>query len=80
MPADQRIAFSLRYIEGMSLHEVAEAAGCSLATIKRRLTRAQAAFLEASRKDPLLASWAERCDQNRENARDDEPDSPPERT
>jgi RNA polymerase sigma-70 factor (ECF subfamily) len=79
MPADQRIAFSLRYIEGMSLHEVAEAAGCSLATIKRRLTRAQAAFLEASRKDPLLAAWAERCDQNREaqgdeSARRDEPD------
>ncbi len=72
MPADQRIAFSLRYIEGMSLHEVAETAGCSLATIKRRLTRAQTAFLEASRKDPLLATWAEKFDQSRESARDEE--------
>lgn len=71
MSADQRIAFSLRYIEGMSLHEVAEAAGCSLATIKRRLGRAQATFLEASRKDPLLAGWAEKFDQNREASRED---------
>lgn len=72
MPADHRIAFSLRYIEGMSLHEVAEACGCSLATIKRRLSRAQAAFLDASRKDPLLAAWAERFDQNRESAQGDD--------
>lgn len=86
MAADQRIAFSLRYIEGMSLHEVAETAGCSLATIKRRLTKAQATFLGASRKDPLLAAWAEKFDQSREashdgeSARRSEPDSSSEAT
>jgi RNA polymerase sigma-70 factor (ECF subfamily) len=41
LQVDQRIAFSLRYIEGYSLDEVAGACGCSLATIKRRLSKAK---------------------------------------
>jgi RNA polymerase sigma-70 factor (ECF subfamily) len=61
LPADHRIAFSLRYVEGMSLQEVAEACACSLATVKRRLSRAQTSFLEASRTDPVLAEWASRA-------------------
>lgn len=60
LPVDHRIAFTLRYIEGMSLQEVAEACSCSLATVKRRLSRAQTSFLAASRADPVLAEWATR--------------------
>ena len=60
LPADHRIAFTLRYVEGMSLQEVAEACSCSLATVKRRLSRAQTTFLEAARTDPVLAEWAGR--------------------
>jgi RNA polymerase sigma-70 factor (ECF subfamily) len=60
LPADHRIAFTLRYVEGMSLQEVAEACSCSLATVKRRLVRAQAAFHEAAKADPVLAEWATR--------------------
>ncbi len=41
MPAAERIAFSLRYIEGKQLADVAEMCGCSLATIKRRIARAE---------------------------------------
>lgn len=41
MPADDRIAFVLRYVEGLAVPEVAEQCGCSLATIKRRIARAQ---------------------------------------
>lgn len=41
MPADDRIAFVLRYVEGLSVPEVAEQCGCSLATTKRRIARAQ---------------------------------------
>lgn len=41
MPAAERLAFSLRYIEGKQLAEVAELCGCSLATIKRRISRAE---------------------------------------
>ncbi|MGE0791412.1 MAG: RNA polymerase sigma factor [Sandaracinaceae bacterium] len=40
--ADDRIAWSLRMIEGQKLEEVAELTGCSLATAKRRIARVQA--------------------------------------
>lgn len=41
LPADDRIAWTLRHIERHRLEVVAELAGCSLATVKRRITRAQ---------------------------------------
>jgi RNA polymerase sigma-70 factor, ECF subfamily len=44
-PTDDRIAWTLRYIEGHELESVANLVGCSLATVKRRITRAQR-FLE----------------------------------
>jgi len=40
--AAERFAWILRYVDGHNLDEVAEALGCSLATAKRRLARAQA--------------------------------------
>jgi RNA polymerase sigma-70 factor, ECF subfamily len=40
LPTNQRIAWTLRYVEGLSLSEVAVATGCSLATAKRRLKAA----------------------------------------
>jgi RNA polymerase sigma-70 factor (ECF subfamily) len=57
MPPDERIAFALRFIDGMELTEVATACNVSLATIKRRLQRAQARFLEAARAEPVLVEW-----------------------
>jgi RNA polymerase sigma-70 factor (ECF subfamily) len=59
MPADERIAFALRRIDGMELTEVAIACGVSLATIKRRLARAEASFLAAARTQPGLEEWLE---------------------
>jgi RNA polymerase sigma-70 factor (ECF subfamily) len=41
MPADLRITWVLRYIENHRLEAVAELCGCSLATAKRRLSKAQ---------------------------------------
>jgi RNA polymerase sigma-70 factor (ECF subfamily) len=38
--ASARMAWLLRYVEGHSLLEVAELVGCSLATVKRRITEA----------------------------------------
>lgn len=55
LPADERIAFGLRFIDEMPLAEVAAACGCSLATIKRRLQSAQARFRRLAAKDPALA-------------------------
>ena len=59
MPTDQRMAFVFRYIHGTTLAEAADACETSLATIKRRLARAEARFLDAVRRQPGLAQWLE---------------------
>ena len=41
LPTDQRLAWSLRYLEGEPLDAVAVACGCSLSTAKRRVTAAK---------------------------------------
>lgn len=41
MPPDERIAWTLRFVESHRLEAVAELSGCSLATAKRRIQRAQ---------------------------------------
>lgn len=57
LPAEESVAFALRYVEGMDLAEVASACGVSLATIKRRMARAETRFVTAARKRPELAEW-----------------------
>lgn len=57
MPADERIAFSLRFIEGMELEETARACRVSLSTVKRRLSRAQGRFAAIARRYPALNTW-----------------------
>jgi RNA polymerase sigma-70 factor (ECF subfamily) len=59
LPPDERVAFALRYIDGMELSMVAETCNVSLATIKRRLTRAEDRFAAGARRDPVLGSWLE---------------------
>lgn len=60
LPADERLAFALRHIDGMELTAVAAACGVSLATIKRRLSRAQATFVSMASQHAVLAEWLER--------------------
>lgn len=43
----ERFAWILRYVDGCTLEEVADACGCSLATAKRRLSEAQARVRQA---------------------------------
>jgi RNA polymerase sigma-70 factor (ECF subfamily) len=57
---DDRVAFSLRFIEGLDLGEVAAACGVSLNTIKRRLARAEKRFVALARSEPALHDWLER--------------------
>ena len=57
LDTDQRIAFALRFVAGMELTEVAASCGVSLATIKRRLLRAQSSFAVLAEKEPALAEW-----------------------
>ncbi len=47
LPADQRIAWTLRHIEGEQLDAVAALSGCSIATAKRRITAAARTLEEA---------------------------------
>jgi RNA polymerase sigma-70 factor (ECF subfamily) len=54
MPVDERIAFALRFVDGMELTEVAAACEVSLATIKRTLARAEERFVAISRRDAVL--------------------------
>ena len=59
LPTDERVVFCLRYVEGMQLDEVAHACDTSLATVKRRLTRARQRFERLAARDSLLGSWLE---------------------
>jgi RNA polymerase sigma-70 factor (ECF subfamily) len=44
LPVGEKIAWTLRHVEGEQLESVATICGCSLATAKRRIARAQAAL------------------------------------
>lgn len=52
---DERVAFALRFVEGMELTEAAAACNVSLATLKRRLMRAQTRFRALASDEPALA-------------------------
>lgn len=60
LPIDDRMAFVLRIIDGLTLPEAAEACRVSLSTFKRRLNRAEKAFVAEARQRPILEQWLER--------------------
>jgi RNA polymerase sigma-70 factor, ECF subfamily len=60
LPVDERIAFALRHLDQMELTEVARAATVSLATIKRRLARAERRFARLAHHHEALAPWVAR--------------------
>ncbi len=62
MRAEERVFFSLRFIEGMEMAEIAVVCDVSLSTAKRRLKVAEQHFLNRARKEPALASWIEEGD------------------
>ncbi len=55
--AQDRTLYVLRHLEGLSLEETAEAAGVSLATVKRRLAKAALRVEHHVRRDPLLQGY-----------------------
>lgn len=55
LSTDERLAFTLRFIHGEELTAVADACGCSLATVKRWLARAEARFVSQAQQHPELA-------------------------
>jgi RNA polymerase sigma-70 factor (ECF subfamily) len=59
MPVDERVAFLLRYVHGMSLPDAAATCTTSLSTFKRRLGRAPAEFLRVAGTRPSLLQCLE---------------------
>lgn len=59
MKPEPRLAFTLRYIEGLSILEVAAALEVSTATAKRRLSQAGERMRLAMQRDPVLAPYLE---------------------
>ena len=55
--AKHRAAFTLRYIEGLELSDVAAGVGVSLATIKRWLPRVTKRVYRQAERDPLLKAY-----------------------
>lgn len=57
MPVDERIPFALRMLDGLELEATAAACGMSLATLRRRLVRAERRFQKMARQYDALAPW-----------------------
>jgi len=58
LPADERIAFALRYLDDRTIEDVAALTACSSGTVKRRITRAKKRFLAMARSHPALVPLA----------------------
>jgi RNA polymerase sigma-70 factor, ECF subfamily len=57
LKADDRLIFVLRRVDGMQLDEVASATGRSVATVKRRLARADAELSHWIDREPVLMAF-----------------------
>jgi RNA polymerase sigma-70 factor (ECF subfamily) len=54
LPPGQRLAFTLRFVDGRELREIATICGVSDSTVKRTLARAEKQFFALARRSPLL--------------------------
>jgi RNA polymerase sigma-70 factor (ECF subfamily) len=59
LDSGSRLVFVLRHAQGLELAEVAEALGCSLATAKRKLAKANERVLFHAKREPALQRFAE---------------------
>jgi len=59
--AEERTAFVLRQAEGLSLQEIADVTGSSLATVKRRIRRACDVIERLARAEPEFAEYLDRA-------------------
>jgi RNA polymerase sigma-70 factor (ECF subfamily) len=57
LPAEERRVIVLRYVEEMELTEVAEQSGVSLATVKRRLSKASDRIVARAKRDAILTDY-----------------------
>jgi RNA polymerase sigma-70 factor (ECF subfamily) len=66
MDTEDRMVFTLRYVEGLDLAELCEVCEMSRSTLKRRLVRAIARFREAARNNEALREWVPADDEGEE--------------
>jgi RNA polymerase sigma factor (sigma-70 family) len=59
LSADLRVAFVLRYVEGMSPPEVAQALSVSESTAKRQVAKARDLVLKLAERDPGLSAYVQ---------------------
>jgi RNA polymerase sigma-70 factor (ECF subfamily) len=59
LSSDERALYTLRFLEALTVREIAEAFGISAATVKRRLTRVSRRLSELVAADKGLASYLE---------------------
>jgi RNA polymerase sigma-70 factor (ECF subfamily) len=57
MPVDERLPFALRMLDGLELDATAAACGMSLATVRRRLAKAERRFFKLARQHEVLEPW-----------------------
>lgn len=57
MDSEERIALVLHRVEGLSLQEAADAMETSLATLRRRLARAEGKLVARAKNRPALGAW-----------------------
>src|SRR5690606_29910317 len=57
LPSGERVVFSLRYVEGLPVEQLATVCEVSLSTAKRRLRRADERFTRLAARDPALLPW-----------------------
>lgn len=57
LPVEERLAFVFRHVDQCTLPEAAARLCCSLATVKRRLGRAETKFQRLAAEDPALSEW-----------------------
>lgn len=54
---DQRLAFMLHVVEGLSIEEIAQLVGTTMMATKSRIFWARRALLARAEKDPILREW-----------------------
>jgi RNA polymerase sigma-70 factor (ECF subfamily) len=59
IPVDERIPFALRMMGDLDLEATAQACGMSVATVRRRLAKAERRFFKLARQYEALAPWLE---------------------
>jgi len=57
LPATEQVVFTLRYVDGLELQQLALACELSLSTTKRRLLKAETRFFALAAGDTVLSSW-----------------------